>query len=148
MDEDSQEIEIINASKNEEPRISHEPFCKLFDNHSKFDNFFVIDCRSAREYNGGHIKGAIRYHPLEKNVTIADFYKKIWKPKSIFIFHCEYSVFRGPIACQKFSMEHLISNNYKDPLQSYILDGGDRKFYSLHPDYCEGRYVPEDPWAK
>ena len=148
MHDELQDSGIPIIPSNDEKRITHETFCELFDDHSKYDFFYIIDCRSAREYNGGHIKGAIRCNPFEQKSNITNLYKQIFKPRSIFIFHCEYSVFRGPFAHQKFAMEHLISNDFNKPLNSFILDGGYRKFYSLHPDYCDGKYVPEDPWQK
>ncbi|KAK8880825.1 m-phase inducer phosphatase [Tritrichomonas musculus] len=134
------EIETLDK---DETRISHETFCKLFDDHSKYEHFYVIDCRSFREYNGGHIKGAIRCNPFEDQSNIPDLYDKYYDPKSIFIFHCEYSIFRGPFAWKKFTDEHSCSNNYKEPLNAFILDGGYRQFYPLHQDYCDGRYIPE-----
>lgn len=148
MSDSFHDSDQLNISTNKEKRISDETFCKLFNDHSGFENFYIIDCRSAREYNGGHIKGAIRCNPFEQKSNIPNLYKQIFKSKSIFVFHCEFSVFRGPFAHQKFEMEHLISNNFNQPLYSFILDGGYRKFYSLHPDYCDGKYIPEDPWSK
>lgn len=62
--------------------------------------YTVIDCRYPYEYAGGHVKGAINLY------TEAQVYKKYFEersdlegPKSgreVLIFHCEFSVERGP----------------------------------------------------
>lgn len=137
--------ETLDIPRSNEPRISDEILCKLLDDHSEFDDFIIIDCRSEREYKGGHIKGAIRCHPYEKQKNVENLYQKIWKPRSIYIFHCEYSQFRGPMAWDQFHMEHQFSHNYASPLHAFVLHGGYRKFYALHPEYCDGKYIPEDP---
>ena len=133
----------IETLANDESRISGETFCKLFDDHSQFDQFFIIDCRSSREYDGGHIKGAIRCNPFEGKTNIQDLYKKYYKPRSLYIFHCEYSLFRAPSARKLFEDEHSNSSNSKEPLNAFILDGGYRLFYPFHQNYCDGSYVSE-----
>ena len=30
-------------------------------------------------------------------------------------------------------------------LDAFVLNGGYRQFYALHPEYCDGEYIPEDP---
>ena len=143
MTEEPQDPETIKLSYTNEQRITHDTFCKLFDDHSRFDNFTVVDCRTEREYDGGHIKGAIRCHPFENPSNVPDLYQKIYKPRSIYIFHCEYSAYRGPTAWAMFTEAHQNSPNAQEPLHAFILDGGYREFYPLHPDYCDGKYVPE-----
>lgn len=143
MAEEPQDPESFQISYSNEPRISPETFCQLFDDHSRFNSFIIIDCRSAREYEGGHIKGAIRCYPSENKSNITKLYKKIWKPKSIYIFHCEYSANRGPTGYCQFKEAHDKSINKNSPLHSFVLDGGYRKFYPKYTDYCEGGYVPE-----
>lgn len=143
MNDEFQEPEIFKIPHHEEPRITHETFCKLYNDKAKYNDFIIVDCRSAAEYEGGHIKGSIRWHPKDQVFTVEDLHKKIWKPKSLYIFHCEYSEYRGPIAWEKFKYAHSFSPNFREPLHAYVLDGGYKQFYQLHPEYCEGEYVSE-----
>lgn len=143
MNEESKSIETFKIPHHDEPRITHDTFCSLFDDHSNFDDFIVVDCRSLREYEGGHIKGSIRWHPNDRNYPVEDFFEKVWKPKTLYVFHCEYSEYRGVIAWEKFSRTHTFSNKRNEPLTALVLDGGYKQFYKLHPDYCDGEYVSE-----
>lgn len=143
MGEEPQDPENFQIAYSNEPRISIDTFCQLFDDHSRFENFIVIDCRSAREYEGGHIKNAIRCYPSENKSNISKLYKKIWKPRSIYIFHCEYSANRGPTGLNQFTEAHNKSENKNMLLHAFVLDGGYRKFYAAHPEYCDGEYTPE-----
>ena len=143
MQKEPTDPETLDLSNSPEKRISGDTFCKFFDHHEEFDDFTIIDCRTQREYDGGHIKGAIRCHPYEIENNIANLYNQIWKPRSLYIFHCEYSAFRGPTAYYDFAEAHSQSANRDEPLHIFVLDGGYRQFYADHPDYCEGGYVPE-----
>lgn len=138
-----EKIPLIHSDEDEEPRISGQTFCQLFDNHSQFDEFFIVDCRTEREYNGGHIKSAIRCHPFEKENNIFNLYRLHWKPTTCFIFHCEFSSIRGPAAYRLFIKEHQNSNNSNIPVNAFILDGGYNEFFSDHEDYCVGTYIKE-----
>lgn len=148
MNEEPEDPESFTIPHHYEPRITHETFCKLFDDHSRYENFTIIDCRSVPEYEGGHIKGSIQWHPNEKASKVEELHKKIFKPRSIYIFHCEYSEYRGPMAWEKFRRAHVFSSNRSEPLHAFVLEGGFSKFYELHPDYCDGTYVPEKTVAR
>lgn len=136
------EPELVESST-QEPRISDQTFCKLFDDHCQFDDFFVIDCRSKPEFEGGHIKTAIRCHPTESEDNIPNLYRRIWKPRVCYVFHCEFSQYRGPTAYRLFSETHKNSENNDKKLYAYVLDGGFNKFYLKHQDYCVGTYISE-----
>lgn len=138
-----EDIKTFKNPHHREPRITHKTFCSLFDDHSKYENFIIVDCRSAREYEGGHIKGSIRWHPNEKAYPVEDFFKNVWKPNTLYIFHCEYSEYRCVVAWEKFTNTHIFSNCRSEPLHALVLDGGYKQFYQLHPEYCEGEYIPE-----
>lgn len=71
----------------------------------KLKEFHVIDCRFDYEYNGGHIEGATNLTTAEAAVDF--FLKEVdppvasisgdgYEPKTIIIFHCEFSAKRGP----------------------------------------------------
>lgn len=143
MNAEPQDPETINVSKDDVPRISPDVFVQIFDDHSRFDNFVIIDCRTSFEYEGGHIKGSINFSPLKGKHVITNLYYKIWKPRSIYIFHCEFSVSRGPLAWRQFQEAHLKSFNKDLPLHAFVLDGGYRQFHKLYQNYCDGKYVPE-----
>ena len=69
-------------------------------------------------------------------ISVLDLKKKVGSLLNIKIFG-SVSLFI------KFTDEHLCSNNYKEPLNAFILDGGSYQFYQLHQDYCDYRYIPE-----
>uniref|UniRef100_A0A8C4QA91 protein-tyrosine-phosphatase n=1 Tax=Eptatretus burgeri TaxID=7764 RepID=A0A8C4QA91_EPTBU len=71
--------------------------------HGKFedavDRFIIVDCRYPYEFAGGHIKGAVNAPTEEYAGTL--LFDTPSKPASparrlILIFHCEFSVNRGP----------------------------------------------------
>jgi rhodanese-related sulfurtransferase len=122
-------------------RISAATFCALVDNHPNFDNVFVCDCRTPGEYNGGHIKTAIRCHPFME--SIPDLYKAEYNAKISFIFHCEFSAYRAPAAIVQFQNTHRAAGRPANELHAFVLDGGFSQFHPEHKDYCIGNYVPE-----
>ena len=113
------DVEIIVDPKSKEPRISDETLCRLFDDVNKFDDLVIIDCRSYLEYYAGHIKTAIRCHPTEANDNILNLYKRIWKPRVCFVFHCEFSKYRGPTAYRLFAQAHHNSTNADQTLNAF-----------------------------
>lgn len=135
-------VEVTNPNE-KEPRISDETLCKIFDNTTQFDDLVIIDCRSKHEYFAGHIKTAIRCHPTETNDNIVNLYNRLWKPRVCFVFHCEFSKYRGPTGYRLFAQVHQNSTNCDQKLNAFILEGGFYRFFALHQDYCVGTYVPE-----
>lgn len=143
MNDEPQDPETFNNSKDDSPRISPTQLCQLINDHSEFKNIFIIDCRSETEYKGGHIKGSINISsPNDKNV-ISNLYHEIWKPKTLYIFHCEFSLFRGPTGWSYFNEEHSKSVNKDLPLHAFVLNGGYREFHAKYPEQCDGGYVSE-----
>lgn len=57
------------------------------------------------------------------------------------VFHCMYSQQRGPRCAGKMK-ERLVRRNKEDggndepDLKVYILEGGFKTFFSLHPEWC------------
>jgi M-phase inducer tyrosine phosphatase len=125
-------------------RITATTFCSLFDNHPNFEKLVVIDGRSQLEYDGGHIKGAIRCHPFEDPVDT--LYSEVYDPKTLFIFHCEYSAVRGPATLDQFYQLHQNAGRDPKTLHGFVLDGGYREFWQHHKEYCVGGYVCEADW--
>jgi rhodanese-related sulfurtransferase len=124
-------------------RISAKTFCEVFNNHPNFERVLVVDCRSSAEYDAGHIKTAIRCHPTENNTNIPDLYRREYDPNTLFIFHCEFSGYRGPDAINLFIGEHEKAGREREELHGFVLDGGFCDFYEAHKDFCEGYYLRE-----
>ncbi|XP_053788516.1 M-phase inducer phosphatase 2-like [Vidua chalybeata] len=112
----------------------------------------VVDCRYPYEYQGGHIKGAVNL-PLQRDLEESLLERPIVPQDAgkrvIVIFHCEFSVERGPKMC-KFLRERDRSCHRYPQLhypELYVLKGGYREFFFQFPGHCEPRdYRPmEDP---
>ncbi|NWX58278.1 MPIP2 phosphatase, partial [Promerops cafer] len=126
----------------------------LMGHFSSFiESSIVVDCRYPYEYEGGHIKGAVNL-PLQRDVdeflleqpmVPLDASKRV-----IVIFHCEFSVERGPKMC-KFLRERDRSCHEYPQLhypELYVLKGGYREFFFQFPSHCEPRdYRPMEHQA-
>lgn len=78
--------------------------CKLLKGEytDTVDEFCIIDCRYDYEYSGGHIKGSMNFKSCEEMLN-RFFSPEIIESKTTFnntalIFHCEFSIKRGPNA--------------------------------------------------
>ncbi|NXP62027.1 MPIP2 phosphatase, partial [Chloropsis cyanopogon] len=111
---------------------------------SFIESGIVVDCRYPYEYEGGHVKGAVNLplqrdveeFLLEQPVVPLDAGKRV-----IVIFHCEFSVERGPKMC-KFLRERDRSCHEYPQLhypELYVLKGGYREFFLQFPSHCEPR---------
>ncbi|NXQ16037.1 MPIP2 phosphatase, partial [Peucedramus taeniatus] len=104
----------------------------------------IVDCRYPYEYEGGHIKGAVNL-PLQRDVEESLLERPIVPQEGgkrlIVIFHCEFSIERGPRMC-KFLRERDRSCHEYPQLhypELYILKGGYREFFSQFAEHCEPR---------
>ena len=108
-----------------------------------FESLFIVDCRYNYEFEGGHIQGAVNINKPE-DLTAA-FFEEIYQ-NAIIVFHCEFSVNRGPYMAQIFRGFDRELNKEKYPElfypNIYILDGGYKKFFAEYSDFCDGGYVP------
>ncbi|NXS30907.1 MPIP2 phosphatase, partial [Pomatostomus ruficeps] len=111
---------------------------------SCIESSIVVDCRYPYEYEGGHVKGAVNLplqwdvekFLLEEPIVAQDGSKRV-----IIIFHCEFSMERGPKMC-KFLRERDRSCHEYPQLhypELYVLKGGYREFFSQFPGHCEPR---------
>ncbi|NXS88007.1 MPIP2 phosphatase, partial [Erpornis zantholeuca] len=111
---------------------------------SFIESSIIVDCRYPYEYEGGHVKGAVNLplkrdveeFLLEQPVVPLDPSKRV-----IIIFHCEFSVERGPKMC-KFLRESDRSCHEYPQLhypELYVLKGGYREFFFQFPSHCEPR---------
>jgi M-phase inducer tyrosine phosphatase len=122
-------------------RITAATFCAYFDSHPNFAKLIVVDCRSRGEYEGGHIKGAIRRHPFEGQFH--SLYGEIYDEKALIVFHCEFSAFRAPAAIVEFTRQHADAGRDPATLHAFVLDGGYSQFWPKNKQYCDGGYVRE-----
>ncbi|NXY23652.1 MPIP2 phosphatase, partial [Atrichornis clamosus] len=111
---------------------------------SCIESSIVVDCRYPYEYEGGHVKGSVNL-PLEQDVEEFLLEQPIMpldaSKRVILIFHCEFSVERGPRMCrflrQKDRSCHQYPRLYYPEL--YVLKGGYREFFLQYPSHCEPR---------
>lgn len=126
------------------PRISHDELFKILrgDYEGEFDEYVVIDCRFNYEYEGGHIINAINVTSQQdlEDKFIKEPVSDLDLKRRLYIFHCEFSIFRSPtIASHLRKCDRILnSNNY--PKLNYpdivILEGGYKGFFDKHKAYC------------
>lgn len=103
----------------------------------EFDHILVVDCRFGYEYAGGHIAGAI-------NILLQrDLEKLLLQPpkgRPLVVFHCEFSIFRGPTMALHLRKCDRIANRDRYPYLSFpdvvVLEGGYKSFYNGHKGLC------------
>ncbi|NWR21144.1 MPIP2 phosphatase, partial [Emberiza fucata] len=111
---------------------------------SSIGSSLVVDCRYPYEYEGGHVKGAVNL-PQQRDVEEFLLERPI-EPQErgkrvILIFHCEFSVERGPKMCKFLRGRDRSCHEYprlRYP-ELYVLKGGYRDFFSQFPGHCEPR---------
>jgi M-phase inducer tyrosine phosphatase len=79
------------------PRISRETLIDVLDGRyaELYEQSLIVDCRFEYEYEGGHIDGALNFN--DKDELATKLFEKENPPKTLLIFHCEYSAHRAPI---------------------------------------------------
>ncbi|SMN21755.1 similar to Saccharomyces cerevisiae YMR036C MIH1 Protein tyrosine phosphatase involved in cell cycle control [Maudiozyma saulgeensis] len=130
------------------PRISVNTLKDIIvDNIHKphYDDYMIIDCRFAYEYQGGHIKGALNFsrpediatHLIDKRMTDNTIHGS---RRCLLIFHCEFSAQRGPTLASSFRNHDRCVNHDNYPHLFYpdivILDGGYKAFFDYNSSLC------------
>ena len=119
--------------------------------YQNFLDFFVVDARYPYEFNGGHIRGARNLYT--KDQVHNHFYgptpahaaqKENPGRRQITIFHCEFSVERGPSMLRYLRKTDRLNNRYPalDYPELYILKGGYKQFFADHREATTGSYAP------
>ncbi|RNA42369.1 hypothetical protein BpHYR1_047679 [Brachionus plicatilis] len=121
--------------------------------NGKFDEliakYLILDARYPYEYNGGHIINA--QSSFEKEMLV----KKLFNEpiacdkgkRVVLIFHCEFSIERGPKLMRDIrEMDRLINKHCYPNLyypEIYLLEGGYKSFYENYQQMCEPKsYMP------
>ncbi|KAL3858474.1 hypothetical protein ACJMK2_013063 [Sinanodonta woodiana] len=106
-------------------------------------NCTIIDCRYPYEFEGGHIKGAMNLYTKEMmqqflRLSLVEKYDTLSR---VLIFHCEFSLERGPAMYHFLREQDRILNKDKYPHlcypEVYLLERGYKAFYENHTHYCE-----------
>lgn len=130
------------------PRIDEDEMFKIVNgeyNH-EFDEFIIIDCRFNYEFEGGHINGSLNISS-QKDLEQKFITSKLNSTNSInndkkklLIFHCEFSIFRGPTMASHLRKCDRILNSDHYPFLSYpdivVLEGGYKNFFDKYKANC------------
>lgn len=130
------------------PTVLAELLRGTFDN--EVASFKIIDCRYPYEFEGGHIRNAKNLYTqeqiLEELIKSKTEPPKVVDPSSapmrnIIVFHCEFSSERGPKLSRFLRNHDRILNSDSYPAlhypEIYLLHGGYKDFFALHPDLCD-----------
>ena len=122
------------------PRIQKDTLINVINGqyNSHYDKVLIVDCRFEYEYEGGHIESAVNYN--DKARLAKDLFDEVPPPRTLLIFHCEYSVHRAP-RMAKFVRQHdrqVNAMNYPQLTypEMYILEGGYSQFFKQHREKC------------
>lgn len=127
------------------PRIDENELYKILCGkyNGDFDEFVVVDCRFKYEFDGGHIKNAVNISSqkdLEEKFIQSELEETL-KKKQLLIFHCEFSVYRGPSMAAHLRKCDRVLNRESYPRLSYpdivILEGGYKNFYEKYKNFCD-----------
>ncbi|XP_072946719.1 uncharacterized protein [Epargyreus clarus] len=106
-------------------------------------DFQVIDCRYPYEYEGGHILGAVNLYTPTQILTLVNEPLQPKSPQSkrkILVFHCEFSLERGPKLSRFLRSSDRAKNKENYPSlhypEVYLLHEGYRAFYQQYPELC------------
>lgn len=125
------------------PRITAQTLHRLLNGgfHHEFDEIIVVDCRFDYEYNGGHIKDAINISSKQQlDATFMQGPMATSVKNYLVIFHCEFSLFRGPTMASHLRKSDRILNLDNYPHLTYpdiiVLDGGYKQFFTEFQQHC------------
>lgn len=129
-------------------RVSAETLVEILAGRIR-QNYVLLDCRFAHEYNGGHIVSATSVMTVQAVASLFEKHVQSLTPRpTAFIFYCEFSSVRAPRLATCMRNEDRRRCVYPFLLfpNVYVLDGGYRGFFRQYPDFCSPRsYVPMEP---
>lgn len=124
------------------PRIDENEMQKIVLGHyrNEFDDYVVVDCRFPYEFDGGHIVNAINISSKTDLEMRFINNRLLDNRKRLLIFHCEYSILRGPTMAGHLRKADRILNSENYPKLLYpdivVLEGGYKKFFDNHKEWC------------
>ncbi|EGW31314.1 uncharacterized protein SPAPADRAFT_61885 [Spathaspora passalidarum NRRL Y-27907] len=124
------------------PRIDADQLYHILhgSHKSEFDECIIIDCRFDYEFEGGHIIGAINLSTKQELETKFLSSMSPSNIKRLIVFHCEFSVFRGPIMARHLRKCDRMANSELYPYLTYpdivILESGYKGFFMKYPYLC------------
>ncbi|XP_063435425.1 M-phase inducer phosphatase-like [Mytilus trossulus] len=122
--------------------ISADTLADVIRGSHNIGSYSIIDCRYPYEFQGGHITNADN---MFKPEDLSRLFTS--KSPSVLIFHCEFSIERGPAMCRNLRQKDRETNadNYPHLFypEIYLLQDGYKSFYQTYPELCtpEG-YLP------
>lgn len=122
------------------PRIQQDTLINVLNGQysAHYDKILVVDCRFEYEYEGGHIESALNYN--DKELLANELFGATTSPRTLLIFHCEYSVHRAPRMAKFVRNRDRMVNDFQYPKltypEMYILDGGYSQFFKQHATRC------------
>ncbi|KAI9658870.1 MAG: cell division cycle- protein [Trizodia sp. TS-e1964] len=122
------------------PRISRETLVDVLEGRftHHYEQTLIVDCRFEYEYDGGHIEGAVNFN--DKKLLSRKLFEPAVAPKTLLVFHCEYSAHRAPIMAKFIRQHDRTVNGHRYPAltypEVYILDGGYSSFFSNYQSRC------------
>jgi hypothetical protein len=121
--------------------------------NGKYDDvigkYMILDARYPYEYEGGHIQSA--QSSYETKSLLERIFSEPLKcedgKRVVLIFHCEFSIERGPRLMREVrEMDRLVNKMSYPKLfypEIYLLEGGYKMFYENHLQFCEPKnYLP------
>lgn len=126
------------------PRIDISELHKIVSGQyvNQFDDVVIVDCRFPYEFEGGHIENAINvslHSILEREFNLNSSSEE--KNKKLLVFHCEYSLLRGPTMAAHLRKLDRIHNADRYPQLTYpdivVLEGGYKSFFDKYTHLCE-----------
>ncbi|GEQ71327.1 hypothetical protein JCM33374_g5009 [Metschnikowia sp. JCM 33374] len=137
-------INTFTVAQDNLPRIDENEMRKILEGEyaNQFDEVVVIDCRFPYEYAGGHISQAINIssqQSLEEKFLNCDSTQS--SCRKLLIFHCEYSLLRGPTLATHLRKVDRHINAHRYPYLHYpdivVLERGYRGFFDKFRNFCE-----------
>ncbi|CAF0760930.1 unnamed protein product [Brachionus calyciflorus] len=145
-------LPVLNKSKHQDlATIDSNTLVDLINGKysDQIGKYLILDARYPYEFNGGHIANA--QSSFEKENLIQKLFNEPLQSQDgkrvVLIFHCEFSIERGPKLMREIrEMDRLINKHCYPKLyypEIYLLEGGYKMFYENHLQMCEPKsYLP------
>jgi rhodanese-related sulfurtransferase len=143
-------VSVLEQAGGEIPRISVGAYARLHRGEAAgaLSAVHTVDCRSAYEYQAGHVVGAVN---LTRYADMVALYARPASPTAAFAFLCEFSSVRGPRWARIFRgydrHKHCVAYPALAHPHVYVGEGGFAAVAAHAPDIVVGRYRRMDDVA-